>query len=392
MEEQLQKNELLLRETNTLIRHYDEIRKINGEDFNVYSLLGLEHAENKTHSNFLAELLNPKGSHHMGNVFLKLFLEALSHHEIDLDTASVQVEKNIGIINTKNSTGGRIDIFIEDSKGNTISIENKIYAGDQDQQLKRYYNYNTAKNTVYYLTLFGSDASAASKRDLKANEDYQLISYKDDILNWLEACKKEAVDVENIRSAIGHYIQLIKKLTNQNSSRQMSKEIRALITNNYKASRMIANEIEETEKQTVKKVFEEVKSMLSEKLENWKIEDRGILNRDGGIEIKPLFKKYNTFIRIEGYPYIWKNVGIIGYPKFHLADQKIENPVFPDLSKSTFFNKGFKTNKWWLGFKHFLWFNDQEYRAKLFDEKERQIIIEYIINEVADLAKEFESA
>ena len=36
----------------------EEISRLKGENFNIFSILGLESAENKTHSAFIAELLN----------------------------------------------------------------------------------------------------------------------------------------------------------------------------------------------------------------------------------------------------------------------------------------------------------------------------------------------
>lgn len=47
--------------------------KNKGELFNTFSILKMETAENKTHSNFIAELLNPKGSHLKGSIFLERF-------------------------------------------------------------------------------------------------------------------------------------------------------------------------------------------------------------------------------------------------------------------------------------------------------------------------------
>lgn len=38
----------------------------NGDFFNIFSILKMETDEVKTHSAFLAELLNPKGSHGQG--------------------------------------------------------------------------------------------------------------------------------------------------------------------------------------------------------------------------------------------------------------------------------------------------------------------------------------
>ena len=114
-----------------------------GEYYNIFNDLHMMSDEVHLHSSFLATLLDPKGSHGQGNLFLKAFLDMLSAVErksqasLDFDITSVEVEKSIGTLDEE--TGGRIDLYITDGKYQII-IENKIYAGDQINQMKRYWN------------------------------------------------------------------------------------------------------------------------------------------------------------------------------------------------------------------------------------------------------------
>ena len=56
----------------------DEERKAKrGEFFNIFNVIGLSSEEVRLHSAFIAELLNPQGSHGVGNLFLKEFLKLL---------------------------------------------------------------------------------------------------------------------------------------------------------------------------------------------------------------------------------------------------------------------------------------------------------------------------
>ena len=68
----------LLSQVNTINEAYKIVKQNTGEDFNIFGILGMERKEVKTHSKFLAELLNPKGSHLQGDMFLKLFIEYLN--------------------------------------------------------------------------------------------------------------------------------------------------------------------------------------------------------------------------------------------------------------------------------------------------------------------------
>ena len=99
------------------LMHQAEIAMLKGENFNVFSILKMESRENDTHSAFLGELLNPKGSHNFGNVFLQLFLNQIDNTSLDVNNATVVLEYSIGANDHVNMTGGRVDIYIKDSSG-----------------------------------------------------------------------------------------------------------------------------------------------------------------------------------------------------------------------------------------------------------------------------------
>jgi len=185
-------------------------------------VLGMETSEVNTHSQLLAELLNPKGTHGLGDVFLRLWLEQLGIEDFDSSGASCFAEYFIGPVTP--TEGGRIDLLIA-HKSQRIIIENKIFAGDQVNQLLRYYNFDS-KAPLYYLTLFGTAPSMEStgKGQLKPDQ-YTCISYATDVLQWLEKCRKEAADVPVLRETITQYIALIKKLTNQHFDGKMQTQL-----------------------------------------------------------------------------------------------------------------------------------------------------------------------
>jgi hypothetical protein len=228
-----------------LISNEKVIKKAKGETFNVFSILGMETKENKTHSNFIGNLLNPKGSHLMGNVFLKLFLEEIgSSDHINLDTVAVVLEFSCGPANHLTKTGGRIDLYLSDGMGQSISIENKINADDQPNQIQRYANHNSDRNRVFYLTLFGSEPKTTSKGVLKSGEDYFLLSYKEGIINWLNNCIKEAVNEPILRESIKQYRILIQKLT-KTMDNSNKKELHQLILKNYDAAELVARNFDQ---------------------------------------------------------------------------------------------------------------------------------------------------
>lgn len=199
-----------------------------GENYNIFNDLGFMSDEVHLHSMFLANLLNPKGSHGQRGKFLEAFLKmlqktfpAISADSLEIDTtiASVEVEKYIG--RQTDSEGGRIDIYLTDGK-HSIIIENKIYAVDQHHQMLRYWNYgmsqkgdDTEKSFVLiYLTLDGCSPSKESLgEDLKEN-DIVCLSYKSGIRGWLDRCVELASRTPLVRETINQYISTIDILTN----------------------------------------------------------------------------------------------------------------------------------------------------------------------------------
>lgn len=230
--------ETLLTSVSSTISQNEKIRELRGETFNLFSIMQMETAENKTHSNIICELLNSKGSHRNGNIYLKLFLDMFCQDHLDLDSTQVKTEFSIGNVDIDRATGGRIDVYLWDNQGKTICIENKIHAPDQEKQIERYYNHNTSKNKVLYLNLLGAEPCDNSKGVFNSSEHFKIISYQKDILAWLEICLKESTDQPILRESIKQYYILIKKLTNTMDN-QFNIDIKKLMISNIEATEYI---------------------------------------------------------------------------------------------------------------------------------------------------------
>lgn len=207
-----------------------EARK-RGEFFNIFNVLNLSSDETRTHSAFIAELLDPNGSHGLGDQFLQSFvntIDCLKSWNFNTQSAKVQKERSIGNINEDYSEGGRIDIVVE-SKGKAILIENKIYAGDQEKQLTRYYSYGQKNHSegfrLLYLTLTGNKASEDSRGELTLNEDYHTIAYNHEISDWLNRCIELAVRHPLVRETLIQYQFLINQLTMNNMDKYTQEEL-----------------------------------------------------------------------------------------------------------------------------------------------------------------------
>jgi hypothetical protein len=234
----------LLQQVSIIQKKYDDLAEYSGEHYNVFDILGVR-SDELSHSAILTNLLDAKGRHGQKDIFLELFIKQIkplleksrySEHINSFVTKEATAKKEIHIGGVKHETaeGGRVDIVV--SSGNKhLVIENKIYAGDQDQQLLRYDNHYK-NDPIIYLTRLGSEPSPASKGDLVLGIDFICISYHTDISNWLEQCIKEMVNKPIIRETLNQYLFLIKSLTNQSNNNKMSDEIVNIMAKNLDSS------------------------------------------------------------------------------------------------------------------------------------------------------------
>ena len=208
-----------------------EILDATGGRFNMFQVCGVNHYEN-THSAIIAEFLDPNGTHGLKSKLLECFIETLGER---VTIKSFNCEK--AQVRTEHSTEeGRIDILITDDQNKAIIIENKIYAADQLEQLKRYDSYaqKTYKYSyqILYLTLWGDEASEQSGE----NVPYSQVSYKADIICWLEKCVALASRFPMVRETIIQYVNHLKQLTGQDMNTKNKEEITKVLSENFRAA------------------------------------------------------------------------------------------------------------------------------------------------------------
>lgn len=225
-----------------IIRNVEQELDKDGSRFNIFSILNLSSNEVRLHSNFIAVLLNPKGTHTYKTEFLEIFinkLRTITDHKalesFDKYSCTVEVEKFTGFINDTLTSGGRIDIILTDKLKNRIIIENKIFAADQENQLLRYYNFDDMA-LLLYLTLEGNQPSphslGSTEIKLVNKEDFFCISYREFILEWLKECAVKAREKPKVSETISQYINILKEFTHQSHKHNMSREIEKLILSN----------------------------------------------------------------------------------------------------------------------------------------------------------------
>ena len=221
--------------------------------YNIFSILKQEEKEEGCHSRIIFNLINDCESNKLEKRFLKLFFKEVLDEEFDEKKKYfVEREKNLGKY-------GRADLFIEDSDGKAYLIEMKINAGDQPKQLSRYNQY-LKKNykddyQIYYLTLNGYHPSSYSLKG-RAEVEYIIISFVDNIYNWIEKCIEEIEENNKIlKINLEQYLETLTKITNRIGEAQKMDFIKMMKEgNNFRIAQEIVNNFEEI-KQGIKEEF-----------------------------------------------------------------------------------------------------------------------------------------
>ena len=192
--------------------------KATASGFNVFEWITPD--ENKL-SDILAALLNPKGDHGQGDLFLQLFFKRLG---ICLTTAALRNAK----VQREAATHGilrfrrRMDILVD--AGVLLAIENKVDALEQEDQVKDYLAHlqycTTGKvhnGVLIDLTPDGHMPVSVSPRDLQshqANGRLHCWSYRRELRQWLDDCRRGCA-APKFRNFLGDFIAYIENAMNQ---------------------------------------------------------------------------------------------------------------------------------------------------------------------------------
>ena len=207
-----------LEHLNTCIEFYKKEESKLSYNINVIDEL---HINENAHSRILMKLLQfEEGGTYP---FLKSFLLSKKVEET-ISKPEFITEKSIKSIDSIDvTTGGRIDLFVKDEKY-TLIFENKIYnAPEQPKQVQKYINdvinneHYSDNYYIFYLTRDGDyptekSLDSGERKKLQGNGTLHAISYKTDIIDWLEIdvlpmCR---VKEENLVSAVKQYIDYLR--------------------------------------------------------------------------------------------------------------------------------------------------------------------------------------
>jgi hypothetical protein len=186
-------------------------RRQTAETFNNFQVLGVAGNEVRTHSALLADLLNPHGSHAQGTLFLASFLRRHSYAFAGTPTLPDPLPHHGWSVRKElNTPHGNLDLVVGSSQlGYLCVIENKLGAGEQIDQLARYYRWLGGQHyphrALFYLTPDGRPSQTHN------GAVYCPLSYRDDVIPWLEEVLPE-VEAPRVAETLKQYVDVLRGL------------------------------------------------------------------------------------------------------------------------------------------------------------------------------------
>jgi hypothetical protein len=210
-----------------------------GEKYNLFKVARIVRKE-LIICRVLADLMDPRGKHGQGSLYLKLFWEIVLSRLPIRPALSIEHTR----VTTEDATekNRRIDITLDDRRV-FVPIEVKIGARDQPNQLADYFKCAQTKNRnghipALYLTIDGREPTDLSKDGIGSN-DYARLSFKENILPWLEACLREEATEKTVpvRENLKQLIAAVKSLCGKPEDAEMEDAIFKQITKDDEAIR-----------------------------------------------------------------------------------------------------------------------------------------------------------
>jgi PD-(D/E)XK nuclease superfamily protein len=132
-------------------------RKMRTVHFNLFDVIERSEYEH-THSDIIAWLLTPEGSHGLGDAFLKAFVKQIFGDDLS-QTEGTGVKREYKI------PGGCCDIVARNGKQWVLVIESKLYALEGTNQTKKYAEYWVRQPGGVYLAYITPRGTEPLSRD-----------------------------------------------------------------------------------------------------------------------------------------------------------------------------------------------------------------------------------
>lgn len=349
----------------------DSIETNKNEKTTFLSVLGRKYDEDLI-SRVLVYIMNRDS--YFVNALLQKYSNGTNSFDIDKCEINVYPEKSMG--------KGRADIFavIKDGKKviATITVENKIYSCEHDDQTQTYYDWvysqqeykNAEKNAFFYLRpAFNSSTAVCDK--------YQNITYAD--------IKKMISKSDNIINDFKNHIEFYLRETSMElNENQMN------IINNYEKIHELLNEATTIYASNKNKLLDEIVKKINQIDSEIKCDINGKSNPLGPVSVRLYKDKW------------WKENEYYFFSEIFFDDGKIDKPKFQNVVKKypkksnekhleNFLDSGnvriHSNVGQWSILEDVYYFNESSFPSNEWEEKFIKEAVEHLISLIKDTDK-----
>jgi hypothetical protein len=193
-------------------------------DFNIFEVLDLQWHEIR-HSNFLRWLLDPKGSHSLGQYFLKRFLTRVAvGNKLRGTLGLTPVDADVWNLSDAVVSRERdhIDIsIVSETSGFACAIENKLSSGEHSAQLSRYRNAveHRYPSSVRQFVLLSPGGDPPEE---EGEQEYWIPLSYTTVCELVEHCQqvKSGSLGEEVRIFMDHYVKMLRRFVLEDSEIQ----------------------------------------------------------------------------------------------------------------------------------------------------------------------------
>jgi hypothetical protein len=197
----------------------EQLDRTEASGFNVFDLIRPD--ENRL-SDVLKLLLDPRGAHGQGDLFLRLLIAKLDTGLRTKHTKYATVQREAPTLRIDNIRR-RIDVLVD--AGDLVAIENKVDAAEQPEQVKDYLEHLrrciqdrsvgkdcSVRGTLIYLTPSGKPPESINREAVEheiSGNRLRCWSYGQHLRAWLDACRSQC-EAPRFRDFLSDFIQYIE--------------------------------------------------------------------------------------------------------------------------------------------------------------------------------------
>lgn len=241
MEQQLILQHMLLQQTTNIRDKHEALKQQTGGNFNIFSILQVDQ-QAEALGRFLYDLLNPLGSHHLGDLYATLFAKYVLHTTLDDE---LQVFRHYL---TKDNE--RIDLVIQ--------TRSQFFAMmlETDEPVTLPLKIDTP---VHYVTKFGHMPCYARTKVV-------TVSFEKDIVRFVKQaiCHYETIKRPPLREVLLQFLQMLRRMTNQLGDEQQL-ELKQTLSSSpemIKSAFAIEKTMQQTKLELIQRIFEDVDAAI----------------------------------------------------------------------------------------------------------------------------------